>query len=182
MAFRNRTEDEVRDIYVSRLESGKWTEPKPVHNDRWKIPACPVNGPMLSARGRTVAIAWFTVKNDVGHAYAAFSLDAGRTVGEPIQLDETSALGRVDIELLPDGSAVATWIEFADQRSQFSARRVYSSGRKSDLTTVAAIEGARASGYPRVAQSDDELVFAWTESKDGKLRVRTAKTRVPAGS
>ncbi|MFN2447179.1 MAG: hypothetical protein ABR606_16555 [Vicinamibacterales bacterium] len=88
----------------------------------------------------------------------------------------------MDIELLPDGSAVATWIEFADQRSQFSARRVYSSGRKSDLTTVAAIEGARASGYPRVAQSDDELVFAWTESKDGKLRVRTAKTRVPAGS
>jgi hypothetical protein len=182
VAFRNRTEDEVRDIYVSRLEHGKWTEPRAVHNDGWTIPACPVNGPMLSARGRNVAIAWFTVRKDVGHAYAAFSADAGRTFGEPIQLDDTSALGRVDIELWPDGSAVATWIEFADKRSQFSARRVHPSGRRSGRTTVAAIEGARASGYPRVAQAGDELVFAWTESKDGKLRVRTARTSVPAGS
>ena len=176
VAFRNRSEDEVRDIYVSRLEHGKWTEPRAVHNDGWKIPACPVNGPMLSARGRDVAIAWFTVKNDVGHAYAAFSADAGRTFGKPIRLDETSALGRVDIELLPDGSAVATWVEFANQRSQFSARKVDRSGKKSAVMTVAAIEGARASGYPRVAGAGDELVFAWTESKDGKLRVRTAVT------
>ena len=70
VAFRNRSEDEVRDIYVSRLEHGKWTEPRGVHNDGWKIPACPVNGPMLSAHGRDVAIAWLTVQEDVGHAYA----------------------------------------------------------------------------------------------------------------
>jgi hypothetical protein len=182
VAFRNRSEDEVRDIYVSRFENGKWTEPKAVNNDGWKIPACPVNGPMLSARGREVAIAWFTVNDDVGHAYAAFSADAGRTFGTPIRLDETSALGRVDVELLPDGSAVATWIEFAEQRSRFSARRVHPSGRKSGLTTVAAIEGARASGYPRVAGAGNELVFAWTESKDGKLSVRTAVTGVAAGA
>ena len=59
-AFRNRTDDEIRDIYISRLENGKWTDPKPVHHDNWKIDACPVNGPMLSARGRDVAISWFT--------------------------------------------------------------------------------------------------------------------------
>ena len=82
----------------------------------------------------------------------------------------------MDIELLPDGSAVATWVEFANQRSQFSARKVDRSGRKSAVMTVATIEGARASGYPRVAGAGDELVFAWTESKDGKLRVRTAVT------
>jgi hypothetical protein len=60
-AFRNRSETEVRDIYVSRLERGTWTEPAAVHADGWTIPACPVNGPVLSARGRDVAIAWFTV-------------------------------------------------------------------------------------------------------------------------
>ena len=104
-AFRNRTEDEIRDIYVSRLDNGKWTEPTPVHDDNWKIAACPVNGPMLSARGRNVVLTWFTVKDDVGHAYAAFSSDAGRTFGAPIRLDAVSALGRVDVALLPDGSA-----------------------------------------------------------------------------
>jgi len=178
VAFRDRSEDEVRDIYVSRLDNGTWTQPMAVSNDGWTIPACPVNGPMLSARGRDVGIAWFTVKDHVGHAYAAFSADAGRTFGTPIRLDETSALGRVDLELLPDGSAVATWIEFAEQRSRLSARRVHPSGRTSALTTVAAIDGARASGYPRVSRSGEELVFAWTESKDGTFRVRTAVTHV----
>ena len=48
------------------------------------------------------------MKDEVGHAYAAFSSDAGRTFGAPIRLDETSALGRVDVALLPDGSALAT--------------------------------------------------------------------------
>jgi hypothetical protein len=181
IAYRNRSDDETRDIHVTRLERGRWSEPKAVHRDNWRIPACPVNGPMLSARGRDVAIAWFTVKDDVGHAYAAFSGDAGRTFGAPVQLDDTAGLGRVDIELLPDGSAVATWIEFADQRSQFSTRRVDPSGRKSAMTRVAEIAGARASGYPRVARSGDELVFAWTESTEGKLRVRTARADASAG-
>lgn len=175
IAYRNRGDDEVRDIHVSRLEKNAWTEPTAVHHDNWKIPACPVNGPMLSARGRDVALAWFTVKDDVGHAFAAFSRDAGGTFGPPIQLDQASSLGRVDIELLLDGSAVATWIEFADQRSQFSTRRVDASGRRSAVTPVATVAGARTSGYPRVALAGDELVFAWTESHEGALRVRTGR-------
>jgi hypothetical protein len=103
-AFRNRTENEVRDLYISRFEKGTWTAPKAVHDDGWKIP---VNGPMLNARGRDVAIAWFTVSGDQGHAFAEISKDAGRIFGAPIRLDDVS-LGRVDIELLDDGSAIAT--------------------------------------------------------------------------
>ena len=176
-AFRNRTDDEVRDIYVSRLENGKWTEPKAVHHDDWKINACPVNGPMLSARGREVAIAWFTGKNNEGRAFAAFSSDAGRTFGPPIRLDDTGALGRVDVELMPNGSAIASWIEFADQRAQFRVRRVDRSGARSESTTVSALVGSRASGYPRIASYGDELVVAWTENSDGRSQVRTAVTR-----
>jgi len=173
-AFRNRTDDEVRDIYVSRLENGKWTDSRPVHQDDWRINACPVNGPMLSARGRDVAIAWFTGKNDHGRALVAFSKDAGRTFGTPIRLDDTGALGRVDVELMPNGSAIASWIEFADNRAQFRVRRVDPSGGRSESTNVSALVGSRASGYPRIASHGDELVFAWTENADGQSRVKTA--------
>ena len=123
---------------------------------------------------------WFTVQGDAGQAFVAFSSGAGRTFGEPIRLDEASALGRVDVELLEDGSAVATWIEYSETGSQLAARVMHPSGRKSGLVSVAAIEGARASGYPRVARSGDELVFAWTESVGGKPRVRTARSPLPA--
>jgi hypothetical protein len=181
-AFRNRTDDEVRDIYVARFEQGKWSEPRPVHDDGWRIPACPVNGPMLAARERNVAMAWFTVKEDQGQAYVAFSSDAGRTFAPPVRLDDVAALGRVDIDLLDDGSAVASWVEFADQRAQVRVRRVHSSGAKSVPTTIASIDGGRASGYPRLARYGEELVFAWTASREGVLQVQTAVASVPSGA
>ena len=179
VAYRDRSEQEIRDIYLSRFVKGTWTEPKAVYQDNWKIAACPVNGPMLSARGRDVALAWFSARDDQNHAFIAFSRDAGRTFGGPIRLDESGALGRVDVELATEGGAVASWIEFADQRSQFMVRRVQPSGAKSPATTVSALAGGRASGYPRIALHGDELVFAWTESANGRSQVQTAVARSP---
>jgi hypothetical protein len=84
----------------------------------------------------------------------------------------------VDVALLPDGSALATWIEFADQRSSVAVRRVESSGRTSPVTTVTAIAGARASGYPRIAVDREEIVFAWTENQAGQSVVKTAAAKL----
>ena len=49
VAYRDRGPDEVRDISVVRFESGRWTEPHPLHSDGWKIAGCPVNGPAMDA-------------------------------------------------------------------------------------------------------------------------------------
>ena len=170
---------------VSRLESGLWTPTTIVSQDNWMLDFCPVNGPMLSARGRDVAAAWFTVKTDQGQAYAAFSNDAGRTWGAPIRLDDAGSLGRVDVELLDDGSAVATWVEYAEGRSDFRLRRVDRSGARSAAITVAGVSGGRASGFPRVGRRGDDLVFAWSESAsaagedNGALKVQTAVASLP---
>ena len=172
-AFRDRSEQEVRDIYVARLQGGKWSEPVPVHRDNWRMPACPVNGPALSAIDRDVAIAWFTGKNDQPQAHLAFSRDAGRTFDAPIRLDDGVALGRVDVVLLPDRSAVAAYIEYADKRAQFRVRRIDPSGTRSAPITVAGIDDGRTSGYPRIALHRDELVFAWI-GRDQAPQVRTA--------
>jgi len=174
-AYRNRSDDEIRDNYVARLVNGKWTTPQAVFNDNWKIAACPVNGPSLSANGSLVAMSWFTAKNDQGQAFAAFSQDAGKTFSQPIRIDDGGTLGRVEMELLPDGSALATWIEFADQRAQFRARRIEKNGTRSAPVTIAGIAGSRSSGYPRAAVANGEVVFAWTEAAGGAgLQVRTA--------
>lgn len=179
-AFRNRSDEEIRDNYVARLVNGKWSTPAPVFNDNWKIAACPVNGPALSAAGSAVVMSWFTVKNEQGQAYAAFSQDSGKTFAAPIRIDDGGSLGRVDIEMLADGSALATWIEFSDQRAQFRARRIARNGTRSAPITVAGIAGSRSSGYPRAAVANGEVVFAWTESADGGgLRVQTAAAPLP---
>jgi hypothetical protein len=178
VAYRDRSADEVRDIYVTRLENGKWTEPRRVHEDGWRINACPVNGPSLAARSRDVVVGWFAAKDNLPKALAAFSTDAGRTFGTPVRLDDEGSLGRVDVELLPDGSALAAYIEFADQRADFRVRRITRSGEKSAPVVVSKVAGNRSSGYPRMALSGNEMLFAWVDRTAGS-QVRTAVGKVP---
>jgi hypothetical protein len=184
VAFRDLTTESVRDIGVSRLEGGKWTPTSIVAADKWQIDFCPVNGPALSARGRDVAVAWFTVKNDVGQAYAAFSSDAGRTWSAPQRLDDAGSLGRVDIEMLDDGTAVASWVEYAEGRTDFRLRRIARDGMKSGPINIAPVSGGRASGFPRMVRQGDQLVFAWSDSASendstGALKVLTASAQLP---
>ncbi len=181
-AYRDRTLEEVRDIVVSRLEGGKWTTPAVVGKDDWKIEFCPVNGPSIAANGRAAVTGWFTVKNDQGQSYAAFSSDAGRTWGMPIRLDDGGSLGRVDVELLDDGSAVASWVEYAEGRTELRFRRINASGERSAPIAVAPVSGGRASGYPRMARRDNELIFAWTDTgteDGGQLLLQTAVGELP---
>jgi hypothetical protein len=178
VAYRNRSADEMRDIYVSRFTGEGWTVPAAVHNDGWKIDGCPVNGPALSASGRNLAVAWFTAPADEGHALVAFSRDSGRTFSAPVQVDQSGSIGRVDVEQLADGSAVVGWIERAGRSTTFMVRRVESNGRRSAPVSVVDLGDQRNSGYPRMARRGQELIFAWTGSGD-HLRVETATARLP---
>jgi hypothetical protein len=134
----------------------------------------------LSARGRDVAIAWYTGAKGVMRSYAAFSTDAGRTFGTPILIDGDGSLGRVGVTLLPDGSAAASYIAvLPDKRAEFRVRRVERSGAASAPITIAAIDAGRPSGYPRLVLDGNDLVFAWIEGTR-PTQVRTAVARIPA--
>jgi hypothetical protein len=180
VAYRDRAPDNTRDIYVARLVNGAWTAGAPVHKDGWIFPACPVNGPSLSARGRDVVIAWYTGANGVTRSLAAFSADAGRTFGAPIVLDANASLGRVAVALLPGGSAAASYIAVtADKRAELRVRRIERNGLASAPVTIAAIDAGRTSGYPRMAVSGGELVFAWIEGTR-PTQVQTAVAPIPS--
>jgi hypothetical protein len=181
VAYRNRTSDEIRDIYVTRFVNGSWTPPAAVHNDGWKITGCPVNGPAISARGRDVAVAWFTAKGDQGHSLVAFSHDAGRTFGPPVRVDDASSPGRVGVELVDDTSAIVTLVESSSPQSpqspqsMFGARRVDDHGMRGAAVAVGDSSGTR---YPRLARFGDEVLFAWTATEKGVPRVLTAHARI----
>lgn len=179
VAYRNRSPEEVRDIYVSRFTGDAWTVPSRVHEDGWQIDGCPVNGPAISAAGRNVAVAWFTAPKDEGRALVAFSQDAGRTFSASVRVDDVGSLGRVDVEQLPDGSAVIGWVELSGRNAAFKVRRVERGGQRSAAVTVTDLATSRNSGYPRMARHGQELIFAWTGTGD-HLRVETASAQLPA--
>jgi hypothetical protein len=179
--YRNRAEGEVRDIHVTRLAGGKWSEPAPVAKEDWQFPACPVNGPSTSARGRNVAVAWFQAKDGQPKAFVAFSSDAGRSFGKPIRLDTDGTLGRVDVEMLDDGSVAAAYIDLTANRAEFRVRRVTPDGDLSAPLAIATLANNRSSGYPRMALAGNELLFAWLDRENGSI-VRTASARLTGGS
>jgi hypothetical protein len=163
IAYRDRSPNEIRDIYVVRRVGGAWTKPAPVHDDGWKIAACPVNGPAVDARGGRVALAWFTAANDSPRVKLAFSSNGGAKFGGPIRIDDGNPAGRVDVALMGDGGALVTWIErIGGDTAVVRVRRVHRNGKSAEPITIAQSSAARASGFPRMAVVGEHVMFAWT--------------------
>lgn len=176
--YRDRTEDEVRDMSVLRLVDGAWTEPAPLHRDGWAIDYCPVNGPAASAVGDTVVAVWFTAAQDTARVRVAFSTDAGATFGAPVRADDGNPTGRVDVELLDGGRALVSWIErTGGDSAQVRARIVRRDGTVEPHAVVSPSSGTRSSGFPRMARTADGAVLAWTiPGKPSRVEVARVRT------
>jgi hypothetical protein len=181
VVYRDRSPEEIRDIAVVREVDGEWTVPVPVHVDGWEIAACPVNGPAASADGQRVGVAWFTAARDTARVNLAFSDDAGATFGAPIRVDAGAPVGRVGVQLLPDGGALVSWLERgAGGAALVHVRRISREGRAGPIETVAESSDGRSSGFPRMVLAGDRVVFAWTEAGEpSRVRVAAASLSAP---
>jgi hypothetical protein len=106
----------------------------------------------------------------------AFSTDGGAKFGAPIRVDGGQPGGRVDLVLLPDGSAVVSWLErTGGDVAAVQARRVTRAGQVGPARTIATSSAARASGVPRMALAGSDIYFAWTvPTKPSTVRVARA--------
>ena len=153
IAYRDRSGDEIRDISIVRRTTSGWTKPKTLHADGFRITGCPVNGPQLDARGKRVVAVWFTDAQQQPRVQVAFSEDAGASFGTPVRIDGGRTQGKVDVALLPNGDAVATWL----QDGMLYARRISAKG-----TLGVPLPVARADGFARIAVSKENVAVVWT--------------------
>ncbi|MBK7651802.1 MAG: hypothetical protein IPJ20_15225 [Flammeovirgaceae bacterium] len=77
VVYRDRSDEEIRDMSIVRLINDEWTKPQAVHEDHWKIAGCPVNGPRISNYENTLAVTWFTAASDSAQVNVSFSSDGG---------------------------------------------------------------------------------------------------------
>lgn len=167
VVYRDRSDDEIRDMSIMRLVDGEWTAPQSINNDNWKIAGCPVNGPRVSAIGSTLATAWFTMVSDTAQVNVIFSNNNGESFGKKIRVDEGSTIGRVDIVLLDEQTAVVSWME----GTEIKAAKVRSDGTKEPSFTIAASSESRSSGFPQMTKFGNKLIFAWTDSKEKSIKL-----------
>ncbi len=177
LAYRDRTADEIRDIFATRLDGSAWTAPGPVHADGWKMPACPVNGPALDARGSEAVVGWYTAAGDVPTLQLARSTDAGDHFHAPVVVDRGAAVqGRVDVALDAD-QAWVTWVrEDAAGQTLWLARYAPDLSREFERSEVAKLSGrGRATGFPQLVVRAGSAYLVWTDVVDGRPQLRGAR-------
>lgn len=175
VAYRDRTENEIRDIYVSLLQEGSWSNPRPVYTDNWKIAGCPVNGPKVASHGSTVCLVWFTAANDQPEVKIAFSDDGGLNFGLPFRMDEGLPMGRVDVTLLDDNKALLSWMESVDKDAQIRLALADRSRGKISSVVVADVSGSRSTGFPQLEVIGKQVFMAWNETGEDKRRIKLVR-------
>lgn len=190
VAYRDRSAEEVRDVYAARWNGESWGEPRPVHRDGWVFPACPVNGPALAAHGATTAVAWFTGEGDEPRVRMAFT--GGKepaAFSRPVEVDrqirgdsgggDHAVLGRVALALPGPEEAVVAWLGSLhdgtaaggkSEAGRLWLRRVSREGHLGERHVLARTDPGRVSGMPRLTVHGDDLHAVWVEVEGGEPR------------
>ena len=178
LVYRDRSDDEIRDVHAARYRDGRWTVDGAVRADGWRIEACPVNGPALAARDGVVVSAWPTMAAgplevkiaSVDGAAPAALLEAGNNV-----------LGRPDLAPWGEDGWLAVWLGAGEARATALRVAALDAGLQARHTRdVALLPPGRGTGMPRIASLDDVAVLVWTEPKGGDgadARVGTVHVR-----
>lgn len=179
LAWRDRAEGEVRDILLARFDGARWTTPAKVHDDGWVMPACPVNGPSLAARGEDVWVAWYTAAGGVPAIRLAHSSDAGDRFGPMLEVARGGeVLGRVALAADANGVWLAWMEEKLGRQALWLAHFSADLTRELSREKVADVAGrGRGTGFPRLALRDGVAHLAWTEIVEGVPRLRGARVR-----
>jgi hypothetical protein len=173
VAYRDRSREEIRDIYVARGIGTGAIASTPVGADRWKIAGCPVNGPTMVRTGVRIATVWFTGAEDRARVQVAFSADGGASFAPAREIDGAGPLGRVGAAPLAGGEIALSWLGRAGERAEVRMRRVSAGGEARRPLVIGATAAGRRSGFPRLATlPDGELLVLWVEAGEGGSRVR----------
>lgn len=175
IVYRDRTENEVRDISRIAPLDDSFSPSQPIYRDNWKIAACPVNGPAIASFDKSVAVAWFTAVNNLAKVQVVFSNDMGKTFGSPIQINDNETLGRVDVVMVSEEAAIVSWMEKRGDETSIQVMRVSADGNKEFPITLSNTSFERSSGFPQLEISNNSLYAAWTMVDGKKTSIKTAK-------
>jgi hypothetical protein len=176
---------DVRDMVlgVSRDGGRSFETPRRVHEDGWKITACPHRGGEVAFDGKgTAYAAWYT-EGTKGVPSMLFAVaPTGRRFGAPLRVNASTATipDQVRLAVNPTGAAVIVWEDATAVRRRILLRASADGGRT--LGPVQVLSRAVKAYMPDVvALPDGDFIAAWHEEQFPSLKTVTQRVRVTAG-
>ena len=160
VVYRDRTADEIRDIYVSRRVDGAWEPGSRLYADDWQIAGCPVNGPSIVADGDQVAIAWFSAAGNAPVVRVMISDNGGTTFGQPVEVSRGRLAGYVGLAIIDDQTLAVSWVGRTSAGNALRLRTVAMNGAPGPEHHIADIEQVRV--FPQLGYLDGHLFLLWT--------------------
>ena len=175
--YRDRTGDEIRDIYLTRHQDGRWAPGTRLHADNWKIAGCPVNGPSIVADGDNVAVAWFSAANDTPVVRVLLSDNGGATFAAPIQISVGRVAGYVGLTFIDGQTLAVSWVGRNNAGGNtLRVRTVTMRGVPGDILDIAEVTQLRV--FPQLGYQDGHLLLFWTDQAGDSRELRGMKVPV----
>lgn len=173
VAYRDRTEQEIRDISLTVRRRGVWAEPITVHRDGWHIAGCPVNGPALDDTETGWVVAWFTAADSRPKVSVAFADDES-PFDAPIVIDDGSPAGQTGVVSFGAGRALAVWVRASERGPELVGRIVNRAGSVGGVRSWGRIYGKPS----MVRESDGAALLTWAAvGNDGRSEIRVERIR-----
>ena len=170
ITFRDRNDDEERDIYYVRgnpLEPDSFTAAKVIALDHWKPNGCPVNGPAIASSGRhTAALTYSNKQWSTPRLQIAQSNGGGKKFGLATVLSAKDAIGRADIAYLPEGIPVAAWLHTIEDEVWWVAKAVPRKGMAGPRKKISKSSIARNSGFISLASTATGVIACYSDGDD----------------
>ena len=175
VVYRDRNAKGAEDIAIVRRQDARWTLPRPVHAEGWRPLRKLTSGPQVAALRRQVAVAWYTEAGKRPRVLVAFSSDAGRTFGAPVEVDakemDRAPSASVDVALDDTGDALVLWRATTRSReATLNLARVSPDGNRGEELVLAKGPLDRVGGIPQIAHAGDRVAVNWIEGGPDGLR------------
>ena len=170
--YRNRSEEEVRDIHLVREDplapEGEQAESLALSADQWKIQGCPVNGPAITNQGRFVMVAWYTqFQGKLPQVKAVLSRSGGTKFVIPtILAGGHHTIGRVAAAYFPQGEVAVSWLEKIDDgKAQWVMRKIPTKGPAGAKRVLGSVPDSRDSGFLSMRSTEDGVLAVWRDTQ-----------------